>query len=118
MPEMYLKQCSFTYSALGPFTRNKKRIEIFMQTGNTDYINKNDLDKAWFQHGMAYGKSRKTKSDKFLKNKALKITSNPNYHRYQRGIASRIYKFLNKRSTGSGVATFANESAIKSMPVV
>ena len=49
MPEMYFKQCAFTYSALGPFTKDKKRIEIFMQTGNTGYINKNDLDKAWFQ---------------------------------------------------------------------
>ena len=45
---MYLKQCGFTYSALGPFTKDKKRIEIFMQTGNIDYINKNDLHKAWF----------------------------------------------------------------------
>ena len=53
MPEMYLKQPRFTYSACGPFTKNKERIEKFMQTGNTDFIYKNELDKACFQHDMA-----------------------------------------------------------------
>ena len=38
MREMYLKQPGFTYSACGSFTKNKKRIEKFMQTGNTDFI--------------------------------------------------------------------------------
>ena len=38
MPEMHLKQPGFTYTACGPFTRNKERIEKFMQTGNTDFI--------------------------------------------------------------------------------
>ena len=38
MPEMHLKQLGFTYSACGPFTRNKERIEKFIQTGNTDFI--------------------------------------------------------------------------------
>ena len=44
MPEMYLKQPGFTYSACGPFTRNKKRIEKFMQTGNKDFIYRNELE--------------------------------------------------------------------------
>ena len=52
MPEMHLKQPGFTYSVCGPFTKNKERIEKFMQTGNTDFICKNELDKATFQHGM------------------------------------------------------------------
>ena len=52
MPEMHLKQPGFTYSVCGPFTKNKERIEKFMQTGSTDYICKNELDKATFQHGM------------------------------------------------------------------
>ena len=43
MREMHLRQPGFTYSACGPFTRNKKRIEKFMQTGNTDFIYKNEL---------------------------------------------------------------------------
>ena len=56
MPEMNLKQPGFTDSAYGPFTRNKQRIQKFMQTGDTNYIYKNELDKACFQHDMAYGK--------------------------------------------------------------
>ena len=47
----------FTYSACGRFRKNKKRIKNFMQTGNTDFIYKNELDKVCFQHDMAYGKS-------------------------------------------------------------
>ena len=54
MPEMHLKQPGFPYSACGPFTENKKRIQKFMLTGN--YIYRNDLDKACFQHDMAHGK--------------------------------------------------------------
>ena len=58
MPEMQLKQLDFTYTACGPFTKNKKRIEKFMQTGNTNFIYKNELDKACFQHDMAFGKTK------------------------------------------------------------
>ena len=46
-------QPGFTYSACGPFTRNKKRIPKFMQTWDTNYIYKNQLDKTCFQHDMA-----------------------------------------------------------------
>ena len=46
MPEMHLKQPGFTYSAFGPFTKNKERIEHFMWSGNTDFIYRNELDKA------------------------------------------------------------------------
>ena len=71
MPEIHLKQPGFTYSACGPFTENKERIEKFVQTGNTDFIYKNELDKACFQHDMAYGKSkdlaRRTGSGKIFK---------------------------------------------------
>ena len=90
MPEMYLKQPGFTYSACGPFTKNKERIEKFMQTGNTDFIYKNELDKACFQHDMAYGKSKdlikRTQLDKVLKDKAFKIASDRKYYGYQRRI--------------------------------
>ena len=77
MAKMHLKQPGFTYSACGPFIKNKERIEKFMQTGNTNFIYKNELDKACFQHDMAYGKSKdltkRTQSDKFLKDKHLKL---------------------------------------------
>ena len=118
MPEMHLKQPGFTYSACGPFTKNKERIEKFMQTGNTDFIYKNELDKACFQHDMAYGKSKdlvkRTQSDKVLKDKAFKITNNPNFDGYQRGLASLVYKFFHKKSAsldkskGSGVINEPN----------
>ena len=38
MTEMRLRQPGFTYSACGPFTNNKERIEKFMKTRNTDFI--------------------------------------------------------------------------------
>ena len=106
MPEMHLKQPGFTYSACGPFTKNKERIETFMQTGNTNYIYKYDLHKACFQHRMAYGKykylAKKTQSDKVSRNKVSKITNNSKCDRYQRGLASMVYKVLNKKSRRSG----------------
>ena len=79
MPEMHLKQPGFTYSDCGPFTKNKETIEKIMQTENTDFIYKNGLDKACFQHDMAYGKSKhlakRTQSDNALRDKAFKIAS-------------------------------------------
>ena len=75
LPELHLKQLGFTYSASGPFTKNKERIEKFKETGDTNYIYKNELDKACFQHDMAYGdfKDLKTRtySDKVLRDKHL-----------------------------------------------
>ena len=53
--EMHLKQPEFTYSACGPFTKNKVRIKKFKETGDTSYIYENKFDKACFQHDMAYG---------------------------------------------------------------
>ena len=55
MPEMHLRQPGFTYSACGPFTKNKERIQKLKKTGDTSYICKNELDKACFQHDMADG---------------------------------------------------------------
>ena len=55
LPEMHLKKPGFTYSACGPFTKNKERIEKLMATGNTDFIYRNDLDKVCFQNDVAYG---------------------------------------------------------------
>ena len=111
-PEMYLKQHGFTFSACGPFTQNKERIEKFVQTGNTDSIYKNELDRACFQHDMAYGKSKglakRTESDKVLRDKAFKIASDPKYDGYKRGLASMVYKFFDKKSSGSGVDTEPN----------
>ena len=112
MPEMHLKQLGFTYSACGPFTKNKQRIEKFMQKGNTDFIYRNEFDKGCFQHDMAYGKSKdlikRPQLDKILKDKAFKIVIGPNYDGYQRGFASMVYKFFDKTSSRSGIANEPN----------
>ena len=112
MPQMHLRQPGFTYSACGPFTKNKERIEKFMQSGNTDFIYKNELHKACFQHDMAYGKSKdlikRTQSDKVLREKAFKIASDPKYDGYQRGLASMVYKFFDKKFSGSGITNEFN----------
>ena len=111
-PEMHLKQPGFAYSPCGPFTRNKEIIEKLMQTGNTDFLYRNELDKACFQHDMAYGKSKdltkRTQSDQVLGDKAFKIASDPKYNGYQRGLASMVYKLFDKRSSGSGDDTEPN----------
>ena len=112
MPEMHLKQPGFTYSACGPFTKNKERIEKFMQTGNTDFIYKNELDKACFQHDMAYSKTKdlakRTQSDKVLRDKSFKIASDPKYDCYQGGLALMVYKFFDKKSSGRGITNKLN----------
>ena len=81
MPEMHLKQPRFTYSACGPFTKKKERIQKFKEAGDTNYIYKNELDQACFQHNMAYGDfkdlARKTASYKVLRDKAFNIAKNP-----------------------------------------
>ena len=117
MPEMHLKQPGFTYSVCGPFTKNKERIEKFMETGNTDFIYKNELDKACFQYNMTYGKSKdlakRAQSGKVLRDKAFRIASDPKYGNYQRGLASMVYKFFDKKSGGSGIANEPKLSASK-----
>ena len=106
MPEMHLREPGFTYSACGPFTKNKERIQKFKETGDTSYIYKNELDKACFQHDMAYGDfkdlAKRTIADKVLRDKAFKIASDQKYDGYQRGLASMVYKFFDKKSQGSG----------------
>ena len=108
MPEMNLKQPGFTNSACGLFTKNKERIKKFKETGDTDCIYKNELDKACFQHNMAHGDfrdlSRRTASDKVSRDKAFNIAKNPKSDGYQRGLASMVYKFFDNRSKGSGIA--------------
>ena len=116
MPEMHLRQTQFVYSACGPFTRHKERIKKFKQTGDTRCIYRNELDKACFQHDSAYADHKdlinRTKSDKVLRDKAYDIASNPEYDGYQRGLASMVYKFFDKKSTGSGINTTKQSSSI------
>ena len=108
---MHLKQPQFTYSACGPFTKNKERIQKFKETGDSRYIYRNELDKACFQHDMAYGDfkdlAKRTAADKILRDKAFNIAYIAKYDGYQRRLASVVYKFFDKKTADSG---------IKSMP--
>ena len=116
MPEMHLRQPQFVHSACGPFTRHKERIKKFKQTGDTRYIYRNELDKARFQHVSAYADNKdlinRTKADKVLRDKPYNIASNPEYDGYQRGLASMVYKFFDKKSMGSGVKKVKDSSSI------
>ena len=112
MLEMHLRQPRFVYSACGPFTRHKERINEFKRTGDTRYIYRNELDKACFQHDSAYADHKdlinRTEADKVLRDNAYDIASNPEYDGYQRGLASMVYKFFDKKSTGSGFEKLKN----------
>ena len=85
-----------------------------MQTGDTSYIYKNKLDKACFQHDMAYDKykdlERRTQSDKVLKDKAFEIANNPKYDKFQRGLDSMVYKVFDKKSKRSGIKNEMKEN--------
>ena len=106
MPEIHLRQPQFTYSAYGPFTKHEERIQKFKETGDTNYIYMNELDKACFTHDAAYSDSKdltkRTIADKNLKNRALDIATDPKYDGYQRGLASMVYKFFDSKVSGSG----------------
>ena len=107
MPEMHLRLPQFTYCACGPFSKHKQRIQKLKETGDTNYIYKNELDKACFAHDAAYSNSKdlikRTVADKILKNRAFNIAKDPKDDGYQRGLASMVYKFFDKKSVGSGV---------------
>ena len=99
IPEMHLKQRGLSYSTCGTFTRNKERIQKFKETGYTSYIYKNELDKACFQHDMAYGA---------FKDLARRIIRMVNI----RELASMVYKFFDKKPKGSDVTALTNKSAV------
>ena len=84
-----------------------KIIRKFKETGDTKYIWRNELDKAFFQHDMAYGDfkdlARRKASDKVLRSKAFNIAKKPICDGYQRGLASMVYKFFAKKSSGSDI---------------
>ena len=110
MPEIHLRQPRFTYSACGLVTKNKEGIQMLKETRDLWYIYQNELDKACFQHDMAYGDfkdlTRRTTSDKVLHDKAFNIAKNPKCDGYQRGLASVVYKCFDKKS-----ASLADKSA-------
>ena len=119
MREMDLKQPGLTYSACETFTKNKEKIQKFKETEGTKYIYRNELDKACFQHDMAYGdfKYLARRYKIFLRYKAFNIAKNLKYDGCQRGLASIVYNFFDKKSAslvdksakGSGVTMLQYE---------
>ena len=105
MPGIHLRQPQFTYSACGPFTKHEQRIQKFKKTGDTNYVYKNELDKACFVHDAVYSDSKdltkRTVADKILKNKAFDIAKDPKYDGYERGLASMVYNFFDSKVSGS-----------------
>ena len=87
MPDMHFKHPILTYTE-------------FKQTGDSRYIYRNELDKAYFQHDMAYVNfkdlSKRTVSDKAFHHKAFNIAKNSKHNGYERGLASIVYKVLIK----------------------
>ena len=122
MPEMHLRHPRFVYSACGPFTRHKERIKEFKRTGDTRYLYRNELDKACFQYDSAYADHKdlinRTEADKVLRDKAYDIASNPKYDGHRRGLASMVYKFFDKKSIGSGIASSSILADERHKPII
>ena len=102
MPELHLEQSGFTYSPCRPFTKHREGIQKFREIGNLKYLYKNELHKACFHRDAAYSDSenlaKRTKSDKILKDQAYEIARNQNYDGSQRGLASMVYRFFDKKT--------------------
>ena len=85
--------------------KTKKELKKIEETVHTKYIYENELGKACFRHDMAYGNfkdlSRRTASDKVLRDKAFNIAKNRKYDEYQRSFASMLYKFFDKETSES-----------------
>ena len=130
MSEMHLRQPQFTYSACGTFTKHKQRIQKFKETGDTNYIYKNELDKACFAHDAAYSDNKdltkRTLADIVLRDKAFNIANDLKYDGYQRGLAFMVYKCFDKKSAlladkstkRSGVTALTNKSVSQNQQLV
>ena len=114
MPELHLKQPEFTcvklhvrifFSACRPFTKHRKRIKKYWETGNLNHLYGNELEEACFAHDAKYSDSKdlakRTISDKILKDKACEIAKSPKYDGYQRALASMVYNFENRIRSNS-----------------
>ena len=102
MPRLHLKQPGFTYSACGPFSKHRERIQKFRKTGNLEHLYRNEVDKTCFAHDAAYSDSKdlaeRTISDKILKDRPYEIAGNRGYDGYQRALVSMVYKFFDKKT--------------------
>ena len=102
MTKLHLKQLGVNYSACGPFTKHRERIQKFRETGNLKHFYRNELDKACFAYVAAYSDSKalakRTMSDKIFKDRPYKIARNCIYDGYQRALASKVDKCFEKKT--------------------
>ena len=102
MPEMLLRKRGFTYSACGPFSKNKERIQKLKETRDSRYIYQKQtrqrrlFNMIWLREILRiYLKA----SYKVLHDKAFNFAKNLKYDRYQRGLASKVYNFFLQKSS-------------------
>ena len=92
---MHLKQPGFTYIACVPSTKHPERIQKITETGNLKHLYRNELDKVFFAHDVAYSDSKdlakRAISAKIQKDRAYEIPRNCGYDKYQRALASVIF---------------------------
>ena len=116
IPEMHLR-LGFTYSACGPFTKNKERKKI-KETGDSRYIYQNELDEAGFQHDMAYGdfkdSHRTTAADKVLRDRVFNIAKYLKCDGYQPGLVSMVYKSFDKKTSDGTIIKILNKRKVHS----
>ena len=89
------------YSAAGPGTKHKERLDKYMRTGDTRHIFMNELDKACFYHDAAYSKHRdvgnRQIADRKLMDACREIANDTKIDGYQRSLATAIHKFFEKK---------------------
>ena len=91
------------------------------ETGDSRYFYLNELDKACFQHDMAYGNfkdlNRRTFADEILHDKTFNIAKDPRYDGYEKGLASVVYKFFDKEASGSCIKNdnISNKELLKEL---
>ena len=98
MPEMHPGQSEFTHDACGQFPRNKERIQKFKETGDSRCIYQNELDKACFQHDIAYGDCKIYQEEELTVKYVMKYLISLKYVGYGRGLASVVHNFFDKMS--------------------
>ena len=111
MHENVFKTAWIKYAAYGAVTKNKTRIQKFKETLNPQYIHQKRLEKARFQHDIAYGYfkewRRRRTSGRLSRDKRFNIANSLKYDAYQRDNFSMVYRFFDKKSSGSNILSGA-----------
>ena len=117
MLDLQLKQPGFTYSACGPFTKHRGRIQKFRETCNLKHLYRNETDKACFAHNAAYSDSKDlpkgTISDKIMKDRVYEIVRNRRFDEYERKLANMVCKFFDKKTRSGAIASSKAEMSVK-----